>query len=284
MHGRDTAPYPISAVVCLHSLPPRIGNYSLADSISRRHKVKTVCGFLCESRNLKTHAYECDRRALNERYAHTVPFLLPTSLTDRVREHFSQYGPLSDVIVMMDSMSGRSRGFGFITFMNEADATKAIDAGSHLIDGSKVDAKKAVPRNSAPPAMQVRVLRQSASPIVHVCLVSCSPFFPRARILSLARAHTNPYCTIPQFSYLIWRTSRRTLFFYGVTRSSEAAAVRIVVVAVGRNGNHQGKFAQTRSFVEDCRRAPQRSVSRNTFPVTARCVSVCVRVRVCVHE
>ena len=44
---------------------------------------------------------------------------LATSVDDRMfRSYFESYGTIADAIVMMDRDSGRSRGFGFVTFDN----------------------------------------------------------------------------------------------------------------------------------------------------------------------
>ena len=37
-----------------------------------------------------------------------------------------QYGQVEDAVVIMDRMSGRSKGFGFVTMAEDADASKAI--------------------------------------------------------------------------------------------------------------------------------------------------------------
>ena len=53
---------------------------------------------------------------------------LPYSTTeDQLRDAFSQAGSVSSAVVIMDKMSGRSKGFGFVEFANDDDATKAID-------------------------------------------------------------------------------------------------------------------------------------------------------------
>lgn len=53
---------------------------------------------------------------------------LPYSTTeDQLREAFAQAGSVSSAIVIMDKMTGRSKGFGFVEFANDDDATKAID-------------------------------------------------------------------------------------------------------------------------------------------------------------
>lgn len=53
---------------------------------------------------------------------------LPYSTTeDQLREAFAQAGAVSSAIVIMDKMTGRSKGFGFVEFASDDDAVKAID-------------------------------------------------------------------------------------------------------------------------------------------------------------
>ena len=53
---------------------------------------------------------------------------LPYSTTeDQLREAFSQAGAVSSAVIIMDKMSGRSKGFGFVEFDSDDDAMKAID-------------------------------------------------------------------------------------------------------------------------------------------------------------
>lgn len=41
---------------------------------------------------------------------------------------FAQHGEVVEVQLMMDRVTGRPRGFGFVTMGSEADAQKAIEA------------------------------------------------------------------------------------------------------------------------------------------------------------
>lgn len=53
---------------------------------------------------------------------------LPYSTTDdQLKEAFAQAGAVSSAIIIMDKMTGRSKGFGFVEFGNDDDAQKAID-------------------------------------------------------------------------------------------------------------------------------------------------------------
>jgi len=53
---------------------------------------------------------------------------LPYATTDNeLREAFAQAGNVSSAIIIMDKMTGRSKGFGFVEYANDDDAQKAID-------------------------------------------------------------------------------------------------------------------------------------------------------------
>ena len=66
---------------------------------------------------------------------------------DGLKNFFSQFGPITDGIVMVDQNTQRSRGFGFVTFAVGSDgAQKAIDAQPIDIDGKRVEVKLATPK------------------------------------------------------------------------------------------------------------------------------------------
>ena len=52
---------------------------------------------------------------------------------------------------MLDKSTGRSRGFGFVTFVNGDEIDKVLGSEEHEIDDRIVDVKRALPRGAAPP-------------------------------------------------------------------------------------------------------------------------------------
>lgn len=64
-----------------------------------------------------------------------------------LREHFGKYGEVESVNVKTDPNSGRSRGFAFLVFTEVAAVDKALAAGDHIVNGKKVDPKKAKARH-----------------------------------------------------------------------------------------------------------------------------------------
>ncbi|MBN1433846.1 hypothetical protein JW921_03745 [Candidatus Fermentibacterales bacterium] len=54
-------------------------------------------------------------------------------------EAFSAHGEVTEAKVIMDRQTGRSRGFGFVTFADEASARAAKDAMNNaMIDGRPI--------------------------------------------------------------------------------------------------------------------------------------------------
>ncbi len=52
---------------------------------------------------------------------------LPWATTsDELQQLFSQYGTIASAVIVTDRMTGRSRGFGFVEFENDAEADAAI--------------------------------------------------------------------------------------------------------------------------------------------------------------
>jgi len=72
---------------------------------------------------------------------------LPWSITsDSLRELFAAYGEITDAMVITDRETGRSKGFGFVTFANEADAQKALEMDGKEVEGRTIVVNVAKPR------------------------------------------------------------------------------------------------------------------------------------------
>ncbi len=46
---------------------------------------------------------------------------------EQLNELFAQYGEIEEAVIIKDKFSGRSKGFGFVSFVNDEDADKAIE-------------------------------------------------------------------------------------------------------------------------------------------------------------
>ena len=72
---------------------------------------------------------------------------LPWSATDEVlKETFSAAGKVDTATVIMDKMSGRSKGFGFVEMSSEDEAQKAIE----MFNGKELDGRKLTVNEARP--------------------------------------------------------------------------------------------------------------------------------------
>lgn len=62
-----------------------------------------------------------------------------------MRAYFSQFGEVIDLNIMRDNATGRSRGFGFLTF-SSGEAVDKVVAQQHVLDGKVIDPKRAIPK------------------------------------------------------------------------------------------------------------------------------------------
>ncbi|MCO5547230.1 hypothetical protein L7F22_000675 [Adiantum nelumboides] len=73
--------------------------------------------------------------------------LASTVTEEDFKNYFSQFGEITDVVVMYDPNTQRPRGFGFITFDSEDAVEKVLMQNTfHEIHDKLVEVKKAVPR------------------------------------------------------------------------------------------------------------------------------------------
>ncbi|KEZ45173.1 hypothetical protein SAPIO_CDS2623 [Scedosporium apiospermum] len=63
-----------------------------------------------------------------------------------LRDYFSQFGEVLECTVMRDNNTGRSRGFGFLTF-KDPKTVNIVMVKEHFLDGKIIDPKRAIPRD-----------------------------------------------------------------------------------------------------------------------------------------
>uniref|UniRef100_A0A7C4TLP5 RNA-binding protein n=1 Tax=candidate division WWE3 bacterium TaxID=2053526 RepID=A0A7C4TLP5_UNCKA len=61
----------------------------------------------------------------NKLYVGNLPFAVRD---EDLANMFAEFGEISEAKVITDKFSGRSKGFGFVTFASEEDAAKAVEA------------------------------------------------------------------------------------------------------------------------------------------------------------
>ncbi|CAB3386549.1 Hypothetical predicted protein [Cloeon dipterum] len=74
---------------------------------------------------------------------------------ESLHRYFSRFGEVVDCVVMKNSESGRSRGFGFVTFSDPNNVGLVLDNGPHMLDGRTIDPKPCNPRSMQKPKRNV---------------------------------------------------------------------------------------------------------------------------------
>ena len=68
--------------------------------------------------------------------------------TENLQRHFSQYGEVTDAVIMVDPLTAKPRGFGFVTF-KDASLVEAVCKEKHTLDNKTIDPKPATSRTSS---------------------------------------------------------------------------------------------------------------------------------------
>jgi len=78
---------------------------------------------------------------------------LPYSLSEEdLKSAFSQFGEVSSASIIMDRMSGQSKGFGFVEMPDNTEADEAIKAlNESALNGRNIKVNQARPRGERSP-------------------------------------------------------------------------------------------------------------------------------------
>lgn len=81
-------------------------------------------------------------------YVGGIPY---TSTDDSLKEYFSAAGEVVSAVIIMDKMSGRSKGFGFVEMATAEDAQKAVEMfNGQEFEGRKLTVNEARPMEPRP--------------------------------------------------------------------------------------------------------------------------------------
>uniref|UniRef100_A0A3Q2E0E9 Musashi RNA binding protein 1 n=1 Tax=Cyprinodon variegatus TaxID=28743 RepID=A0A3Q2E0E9_CYPVA len=64
--------------------------------------------------------------------------LVSVSVSEGLKEYFCKYGEVKECMVMRDPVTKRSRGFGFVTFVDQAGVDKVLAQSRHELDSKTV--------------------------------------------------------------------------------------------------------------------------------------------------
>ncbi|XP_021637602.2 probable RNA-binding protein ARP1 isoform X2 [Hevea brasiliensis] len=125
--------------------------------------------------------------------------------TEALREHFEKYGEILEAVIISDKVTGRSKGYGFVTFRDAESAKKACEDAAPIINGRRANCNLASlgarrPRSTtpAPPQHGSNVGPKSTSPAPanHV-----QWYYPAGSPLSPYHHHQHHYQAVPFYGY-----------------------------------------------------------------------------------
>uniref|UniRef100_A0A674CTB6 Musashi RNA-binding protein 2b n=1 Tax=Salmo trutta TaxID=8032 RepID=A0A674CTB6_SALTR len=67
-----------------------------------------------------------------------------------LRDYFTKFGEIRECMVMRDPTTKRSRGFGFVTYVDAASVDNVLAQPHHELDSKTIDPKVAFPRRAQP--------------------------------------------------------------------------------------------------------------------------------------
>lgn len=90
---------------------------------------------------------------------------LPFSFTqEELKNLFSEFGQITEATVISDKFSGRSKGFGFVTFANKEDSDKAIsEMNDKEVQGRNLKVSEAKPMDPDRPRPERRSFNNNRS-------------------------------------------------------------------------------------------------------------------------
>ena len=89
------------------------------------------------------------KKVAKKLYVGGLPY---TTTQDELRDAFAQAGAVQEATVIMDRMTGRSKGFGFVTMTDDSDADKAIEMwNGKELSGRKLTVNEARPMEPRAP-------------------------------------------------------------------------------------------------------------------------------------
>lgn len=73
----------------------------------------------------------------------------PSTTEEQLKDYFEQFGLVLDIVIMKFPDSGKSRGFGFITFEKGEMVDSCQKARPHKLKGRTIETKRATPRSES---------------------------------------------------------------------------------------------------------------------------------------
>ncbi|CAL0333728.1 unnamed protein product [Lupinus luteus] len=151
--------------------------------------------------------------------------------TDGLRSLFSAYGDLEEAVVILDKTTGKSKGYGFVTFRHVDGALLALKEPSKRIDGRVTVTQLAAAGNSGSTTNTADIAQRK------IYVANVPPDLPADKLL----AHFSVYGEIEEgplgFDKQTGKSKGFALFVYKSPEGAQAALVEPVKNVEGRQLN-----------------------------------------------
>lgn len=71
----------------------------------------------------------------------------PDTTDEQFKAYFAKFGEIEDFVLIKNKQTGQSKGFGFVTYSEQATVDECLGKKPHNINGKDVDVKRAVPKD-----------------------------------------------------------------------------------------------------------------------------------------
>ncbi|AAD30604.1 Unknown protein [Arabidopsis thaliana] len=147
--------------------------------------------------------------------------------SETLRRHFDQYGDILEAVVITDKNTGRSKGYGFVTFRDPEAARRACVDPTPIIDGRRANCNLASLGRSRPP-MQYAVIPHAPGQSYFRRVRPPSPYVGSVQSPRGLHFGSHPYHQPPTYNY-----QQGVVYPYGVFSQNFTHLSLILAVLFG---------------------------------------------------
>uniref|UniRef100_A0A0X3NKB7 RNA-binding protein Musashi homolog Rbp6 n=1 Tax=Schistocephalus solidus TaxID=70667 RepID=A0A0X3NKB7_SCHSO len=144
--------------------------------------------------------------------------LNPSTTIDKLKFYFQKYGEIKNSLIMRDIVTKKSRGFGFVTFVDPNAVESVLNDAPHMLDSKRIEPKIAVPKQTA-----MKVIANALSRTKKIFIGGVATSTTEEELLNYFSAFGSIECC----ELMMDKTTNRHRGFGFVTFESEESAEKV---------------------------------------------------------